>query len=59
MDCQALSAQIVVANAEYQTALAQQQVANAAKTAADNAVMQKMMNLQYLNYLWQTYCASA
>lgn len=59
MDCQVLTAQIVVKNAEYQDALAQQQVAQQALNDANQLVMQRMMELQYLNYLWQTYCASA
>lgn len=59
MDCQQITAQIAVKNAEYQVALANQQVAQQNLTAANNAVNQTMMELQYLNYLWQTYCQGA
>ena len=59
MNCAELTAAIVNKNAEYQDALAQQTAANAAKQAADNLVNQRMMELQYLNYLWQQYCQGA
>ena len=59
MDCQQIAASIVTKNAEYQVKLATQAAANAAKLAADQAVNQTMMELQYLNWMWQTYCQSA